>query len=180
MEDAMMTTSSLDPTTAKEAWKHFAKTGGDDKNQMVKVCNWLLSFSVGIIGFAFAQGLQDTPVVSKEIGMLILSIFGAALSFTSALVATIYGGYTNYNWAKADQIAEDCKWDILSPENDPWGDKHRKAQQNWVASKARAWAAPRNTYSQLAPIFLVYIFLSGAMTIVHIVIFLTMVFRRAA
>ena len=33
--------------------------------------------------------------------MIIIWVFGAALSLTSVCVTMIYTGYTNYNWAKS-------------------------------------------------------------------------------
>ena len=150
-------------------WKKFAETGGADKDRMVHVCNWLLSFSVAIIGVAFAKGV-DPSIVTKGAAIAILGGLGLLLSIASALVTIIYGGYANWNWAKADQIARVYHWDILKPKDEPWTAMQKLQDSCLLAKWGRCWSAPADTYSRLAPIFNLYFVLALLSAFVHIII----------
>jgi hypothetical protein len=156
-------------TEAIDLWKAYAGTGGADKNWMINICNWLLGFSIAVIGFAFAQGIH-TKLVSEPIAYAILAFFGFMLSIVSAFVTLIYGGYANWNWAKADQIARVYKWKILDPYDDPWTDERKKLGSSLFARLSRRLIAPADSYGRLAPIFIIYLTLSLLSAGVHIII----------
>ena len=148
-----------------EVWKHFAETGGRDKDRMVEVCNWLLAISIAIVGFAFAEGVR-TDLVSHKTAFIVLASFGLLVSLVSALVALTYGGYANWNWAKADKIARRSVWP-LQPNDEPWTENEKKDGSHLLARWGRCLGQPADTYRCLAPIFLVYFALSLISAAVH-------------
>lgn len=81
-----------------ELWKHYANTGGKDKNTKVLVCNWLLALSIAISGFCLVQEIHS-HILSDRFTIAILSCCGVIVSFLSSLVSLTYGGYANWNWA---------------------------------------------------------------------------------
>ena len=150
--------SQRDASDMVALWKHFAETGDHDKNSMVQICNWLLAISVAIVGLAFAKDVH-TRFVNERWTFLILGSFGTVISLVSVSVALIYGGYANWNWAKADQVARDNNWNDLDPDHDPWTEDQKT--HSWVLARwARCLSYPVNTYNRLAPIFIVYFGLS--------------------
>lgn len=141
----------------------------------MQVCTWLLTASVAIVGFAFTHEPQLHLLSGRET-VLVLAWVGLAISLLTALVALTYGGYASRNWAKADQIARVNGWQVLDPSDDPWTCEQKKALPRAYAAWALRLSAPRDTYSSLAPIFLVYIALAVLSAAAHLAIILLAVF----
>jgi hypothetical protein len=152
-----------------DLWKHFAQTGGNDKDRMINICSWLLAFSVALAGLTFVQEVHP-HLLSKRWTFVALAVFGFLTSLASALVALIYGGYANWNWAKADQIARLNEWKVLDPKNDPWTDEQKASSAGVLARCSRWLARPRETYSSLAPVVVFYIVLSLVLAASHVAI----------
>jgi hypothetical protein len=152
-----------------DVWEHFAQTGGNDKDRMVNICSWLLAFSVALASLAFVQEVHP-HLLSKRWTFTVLAVFGLLTSLTSGLVALIYGGYANWNWAKADQIARVNGCGLLNPSNDPWTEEQKAISGSVFARWARCLARPTETYSSLAPVFVFYIGLSLVLAASHIAI----------
>lgn len=125
-----------------EVWKYYGGVGGADKDTMIKISTWLLGFSTVIIGL-FGSG--KLPLRTPAILAVTL---GAVLSILAAFVALLYGGYAAWNWAIADRIAEDRKWEVQKPEYDPIRELH------WTAGLSLRLAKP--TVTGVAPVFWVF------------------------
>jgi hypothetical protein len=162
---------------AVDLWKVHAERGGADKDRMVTVCTWLLGLAVAIVVLAFGQGVETT-LGTEKVALTILALFGLGLSILSAFAALIYGGYANRNWATADEIARLYEWDLLDPEHEPRKPREERRSDRRLDRVLGGWARnlskPREPYSQLAPIFKLYLGLSvasaGAQVIVLIMI----------
>jgi hypothetical protein len=177
MDESTDSTRSVDDGSvssqeqAIELWKYFGGVGGGDKNTMVQVCNWLLGFSVAIVAFAFGTKLL-TKLFSEQWAFSIMSLLGFIISFVSGLVSLIYGSYANWNWAKADQIADahkENKWRILDPDNVPWTNDQKKrgfGLPEWVVN----WSTPTPRFHRLGPIFWIYFVLSMLSAAVHLTV----------
>jgi hypothetical protein len=137
-----------DDQLAFEAWRHHAGAGGDDKDRMVKISSLLLGFSTGIVTLMFNSAVKS-DVLCEPRTAIYLSSFGFIISFISAVLTLLYGGYANRNWAKADQIAEDRKWFRLYPSDSPIPDLR---DHNFLIRFALCESKPRRR-TQLAPIF---------------------------
>lgn len=149
---------------AIELWKHFTATGSDDKDRMMQVCNWLLTSSVAIVVFAVTLQAKIKFLTTPK-ALTILVIFAFILSIASSVIAVIYGGYANWNWAKANQIAPVIARlcgspTLLDPQDKPWTAKDTENGSGPLACWGRCWSQPARTYEKLAPIFLVYFWLS--------------------
>ena len=111
-----------DPEEAIELWKYFGGIGSADKNTMVTVESLLLGISATIIGYVVTNlGIQWLSV-TQPIKGLCLALLGLVISGVASYVALLYGGYSNWNWAKADAIARaqakrHPKWNELLPGN---------------------------------------------------------------
>jgi hypothetical protein len=108
------------PDQDLELWKYYAGAGGADKNTMVTVTSLLLGFSITIISYIVAQLITFNPILIKEpTKVLSLAILGLIISCLTVYVALLYGGYSNENWARADDIARRLKekygWNDLLP-----------------------------------------------------------------
>jgi hypothetical protein len=141
---------------AFEVWKYHGGIGGADKDRMVKIVAWLLGFSSAIIGF-----LASATPTEPRAGAL-LNVLGILVSVLAALVALLYGGYATWNWAIADRIAEDYRWQKLLPGYKPI---HRP---KWSAAPALWLAKPRP--DGIAPIFWIFFFVSLLSAIAHVVL----------
>ena len=85
---------------ALELWKYFGEMGAKDKNTMVSVQSMLMPVQAAIVGYV-ALGLDKSdPRVALAAGL------GLLISIVAAYVSLLYGGYSNRNWAYADNIAE--------------------------------------------------------------------------
>lgn len=98
-----------------------------------------------------------------KIASLRAASFGLGLSIVSIFAVLIYGGYANRNWATADEIADRYGWDLLDPEHEPWTEIQERGRNRLLGRWARELSKTRNPYSQLAPIFWVYLVLSVAL-----------------
>ena len=153
---------------AFEAWKHFASVGGADKNTMVNVASWLLGFSATIIGYIAAKLLKACPFeISQPVTALFLAGLGCLTSLAAGFVALLYGGYANWNWGRAKDIARDRKWDHLLPDwpNAPPNDKPRglTAFATWLAD-------PNCAPTHLAPIFGIFFSFAMLSVLIHLTI----------
>ena len=151
---------------AFEAWKHFANIGGGDKDRMITISTWLLGFSAGIVVFSFSEKLNTTtaPLVP-----ILLPIVGLIISFISGIISLMYGGYANWNWAKADQIANDYKWIRLDPRNSPPNMKETSKKFSLVGLALRL-SSSKLPHEKLAPIFYWFLGVSFLSFCVHFII----------
>jgi hypothetical protein len=174
---------------ALELWKYFDGMGATDKNTMVTVESLLLGFLAAIISYvginllAFRPGLV-TPaaagvcvalpglVVPDPINGIIFALLGLVISVVAGYVSLLYGGYSNWNWAKAAAIAADqakryAKWNDLLP-------KHFKIDAQQKTSNFCRWArnfgGPCDATTQLPPIFCVYTWLATLAILFHLIV----------
>ncbi len=154
---------------AFEVWKSFASIGGADKDRMVQIATWLLALSAGIGAFALKEAV-DQNGESEPIVAGYLAIVGILTSLASASVTLVYGGYANWNWAKADQIANDYGWWRLAPSDSPIAALGRPKKRNSLVTWALNQAEPTRAHEKLAPVFWCFFLLSMASLAVHLVI----------
>jgi hypothetical protein len=89
-----------------ELWKHHAAFGGEDKNRMVGIATWLLTFSAGILWYVISQVIGAAKMTDSLADRATMaSCLGLVVSFLAGYIALLYGGYANQNWRKADEIA---------------------------------------------------------------------------
>ena len=136
---------------AFEAWKQCGAVGGSDKDKMVQIVTWLLGFSAAIIGLQATYELKDPRV----------PIFGILVSLVAAYVSLLYGTYAAWNWAIADEIAEDYEWRQVGPDHEP---RHISAS-GWQGSLVRWLAKPCK--GRIAPVFWVFLVVSLLSAGVH-------------
>jgi len=149
---------------ACELWKHHASAGGADKDRMVQISTWLLGLSAAIIGFTLTKGIELSKLKEPIVAGLLAGV-GLGISLVAALIVLIYGGYANWRWAEADQIADAYDWDYLLPTNSPFDTakdryKDESDNRNPLVGFALRRAEPRLPHKKLAPIF--WIFFWGA------------------
>ena len=166
---------------ALELWKYFGSVGSADKNTMVTVVSWLLGLSAAIIGYI----LTNLPLsITEAFKGISLSFLGIAISYMSGRISLLYGGYSNWNWAKADEIARELdqrlsklkrlpksKWSKLLPESskeDLEGWTSGKLSFHTIAMKLGRPCDPRN---EVAPIFVLYTRLSLFSALAHLMVF---------
>jgi hypothetical protein len=135
---------------AFKVWKHYADTGGADKNWMIQIVTWLLGFSAGIIGF-YATG----KLVKAASAIILL---GVLISLLAAATSLLYGAYAAWNWAIADQIAKKYNWKEQCPDYDPFGG----AKVSWAVQLAGPCE------NRIAPIFWLFFAASLVSLCVHV------------
>jgi hypothetical protein len=154
------------PDQDLELWKHYAAFGGEDKNRMVAIASWLLGFSAAILSYIVSTLLGTHDVVPiRPLQAAMASAIGVGASGIAAYVAVLYGGYSNQNWQRADEIAAARGWNDLLPGHPFKLPSTRRA--NYVALR---WARPCDPTKEQAPVFLVFLALSGFLFLVHGVI----------
>ena len=163
-----------DPEEAIELWKYFGGIGSADKNTMVTVESLLLGISATIIGYVVTNlGFQSLSV-TQPIKGLCLALLGLVISGVASYVALLYGGYSNWNWAKADAIARaqakrHPKWNELLPKN---FQKEPAGKPSFFCAIALYLGEPSDPTKQLAPIFGLYAGLAVVAAIFHLAILL--------
>jgi len=156
----------LSPDQAFEAWRHYANVGGVDKNTMVSVASWLLGGSAAIIAFIATNFLsEDSFGLTQPVATLMLAGAGSFVSLAAGFIALLYGGYANWNWARAHDIARVRKWKDLLPETN-------YPQENGEPTGLTAYAAqhadPKCAPMHLASIFIIFFRLALVSTLVHL------------
>ena len=135
---------------------------------MIQIATLLLGFSAGIVAFTFSETLKENKVVEPLVAIF-LSIVGIIIACISGIITLLYGGYANWNWAKADQIANDNDWDRLDPKDLP-----PKMEDAIQKSSLVGWALKQSRsklpHEKLAPIFYWFLVVSFLSFSVHFVI----------
>ena len=143
---------------------------------MVTVVSWLLGLSAAIIGYI----VTNLPLSATEpFKGMYPALLGVVISCVAVYVSLLYGGYSNWNWAHADDIARnmaerflESTWGELLPENS------KAALQNWTRGKrsfhaiAMKLGKPCDPTKKLAPIFSLYTWLGFFAALFHLSIFL--------
>jgi hypothetical protein len=152
---------------AFEVWRHHASTGGADKDRMIQIATMLLGFSAALAAFTLREAGRPN-LVGEHVVPRCLAIVGLITSFASACVTLVYGGYANWNWAKADQIARDYEWWRLYPGDSPiaalGGPPKGFTLVGWALNQAK----PRPAHTDLAPVFWYFFWFSVASFGVHL------------
>ena len=110
--------SERHPNQDLELWKHYASFGGEDKNRMVTIVIWLLGGAAFILWHIWLHLIETSSVKTSSIKFCLtdplkvlgVAIVGMGISALAGYVSLLYGGYSNRNWAKADQIARYRGW----------------------------------------------------------------------
>jgi hypothetical protein len=144
-----------EPKDAFEVWKHYAATGGADKNWMIQIVTWLLLLSAGIIGFYATDRLREEAEV-------LVILLGILISLLAAVTALLYGGYAAWNWAIADQIAKNYDWTEQCPDYYPF----QSSAVAWTAKIPICLAKP--CQNRIAPIFWLFFLGSLASLVAHV------------
>jgi len=164
------------PELDLEVWKHFAEMGGTDKNTMIATVSWLLAFAATGIGYIVTDSQiigPTSPQVQQPGRMMTVSLLGIFVSVVAWYLAIVYGGYSNRNWAKADEIARRREWSDLLPEGSP--DKmtpERRCKPDGLAAFAWRRARPCYPQTELAPVFKIFSFLAFLSALTHGALFL--------
>ncbi len=145
-----------------EIWKHFAVTGGADKERMVTITTWILGFSAAILGYLAINLIDYSVVAVKEPGKTrVLSCLGALVSAYGARVVLLYAGYTNWNWGKANSLASQLKTKFNIRELPPIGQNCRESPE----------PMSRPPIGDLLPIFRWFLIGAVFLSIMHLTAF---------
>jgi hypothetical protein len=155
-----------------EIWRHRAGVGGEDKNRMVVIASWLLGLSAVILGSIASQVTEDGGWTLEEPRRaFMVAMLGIFVSAVAGYVALLYGGYSNRNWAKADEIARRQGWRNLVPPDDSTPhkstDREAKGPLNSIAWR---FARPCRPKEELAPVFKVFLGLSAGSLLLHLAV----------
>lgn len=155
-----------------DIWKHFAVTGGADKDRMVTITIWILGFSAALLGYLAINLIDYSAVAVKEPGMTrVLSCLGVLVSAFGARIVLLYAGYTNWNWAKADSLASQLKTKFGIRELLPPG------QNCKVFPEPTTGPVSWPPIDELLPIFKWFLIAAVSLSIVHVTAFVLSFFR---
>lgn len=141
---------------------------------MVTVSTLLMGFSASILGYITTQLLPtDSLTMNQPWKVIGLALLGIVVSCVSLYVVVLYGGYSNWNWAKADEIALTHGWRDLvrkppvgaSEKQDPGKDK-----ASYLARKGEEFSEPHDHKRELAPVFRVFAGLACAAALAHLIL----------
>ncbi len=144
-----------------ELWKHHASFGGEDKNRMVTICTFLLGATGTLLWFILTQGTTGELEFSSPKQVLVAALLGVAASTLAAYMALLYGGYSNLNWEKADQIAKARGWTDLVPNN------NQRIVGSGLNGFAKRRARPCQPEQTLAPVFVWFFVIAIAFFLGH-------------
>jgi hypothetical protein len=156
--------------TAVEIWKYYGGVGGADKDTMVKIVTWLLGLSAGIIA------LYATDKLTNSFARDMLFVLGIGVSIVGALTALLYGGYSTWNWAIADRIAECYNWRAQKPDYDPFAgyrvplDKKEEIPRRVPLNARIPLQLAKPCQNTIAPIFKCFFFGSLGSLVVHAIL----------
>lgn len=156
-----------------ELWTHFASSGSVDKNTMLAVTSWLIGLSATAIGYIIINLIDfNTVTIIESKKVIWLALLGAIISLVSWYISLLYGGYANDNWAKAAEIANKNGWYDLIPY---LSSKNKKNKGIWSKIASRL-AKPKDHSKELAPVFLLFMWLSIFTAVVHF-LFISLAFK---
>jgi hypothetical protein len=154
-----------------EVWKHFAEMGSKDKNTMITVVPWLLAFAEAAVGYIVTDPQMIGPPSSRiphPGRMMMVSALGFFVSFVAGYLALLYGGFSNRNWAKADEVARKRGWvDLVSNGSSDKLAPDHGGKPGRVAKLAWEFARPCNPQTKLAPVFTILSLLALFACLLH-------------
>lgn len=159
------------PDRDLEIWKHFAGMGGTDKNTMITTVSWLLAFAATAIGYIVTDPqmiASAAPRLAHPGRMMVVSLLGVLVSAVAGYLALLYAGYSNRNWAKADDIARRRQWFDLLPEGSDKMTPEHGGKPDHLAEFAWRLARPCLPQTNLAPVFTIFSALAIATGFVHV------------
>jgi hypothetical protein len=160
---------------ALELWKYFGGVGAADKNTMITVESLLLTLSTAVIGYLGTTVIDlDSLSAAKPYAGIYLAILGLVIAGVAGYVALLYGGYSNWNWAKADAIArarsDDPKWKALLPtQATALLEEKTNRKPTWSCARALQWGRPCIPTEELPPIFRLFALLAVGSAILYLV-----------
>ncbi|MFX0202763.1 MAG: hypothetical protein ACFFCW_42205 [Candidatus Hodarchaeota archaeon] len=147
-----------------ELWQHHASFGGEDKNRMVSIATWFLGASAAMLWYIWTSLICPNPLGIKEpLITLGVATLGMGVSALAGYISLLYGGYSNQNWEKADQIATSRGWKDLLPLD-------HEAQGHGLNAIAKRLARPCKPQVELAPVFVVFLVLAAFSLAAHLTI----------
>ena len=164
-----------------EVWKRYASFGGEDKNRMVTIATSLLGGSAVILWDIWTEQIHWNSrckidfcnlEFEKPLRALGVALLGMGVSLLAGYISLLYGGYSNRNWERADQIAFNRGWyDLLPPKKTPKGHKDKEAVTregllNPIATELLA--RPCEPKKTLAPVFQWFFWVSMFLFFVHV------------
>ena len=162
-----------------ELWKHHASFGGADKNRMVTISTWLLGGSAVILWNIWTEQINWKKQIDfcqlefqhpeRALGVALL---GICVSFFAGYISLLYGGYSNRNWEKADEIARHRGWYALLPlEKTPncQNTLKKMCEEGSLNVIAKRLARPCDPKKTLAPVFQQFFIASMVLLFVHFV-----------
>ncbi|MFM0144933.1 hypothetical protein [Paraburkholderia sp. RL18-085-BIA-A] len=184
MSESMNSAASGDDETpweerqAMELWKYFGSVGAADKNTMVTVEAFLQGFSATIIGYVVTKLVCFHPLgITEPYVGICLALLGFVIACVAGYVSLLYGGYSNWNWAKADaiarsQVSRDPRWKKLLPEHSIEAVDGTRRKASVFCAIAVRLGRPCDPVTQLAPIFSLYAWLALFTALFHLLVFL--------
>jgi hypothetical protein len=154
-----------------ELWKHFAGMGGTDKNTMITTVSWLLAFAATAIGYIVTGPQMNgstSPWLSHHGRVTVVSLLGILVSGVAGYLVLLYAGYSNRNWAKADDIARKHQWLDLLPEGPDKMTPEHGGKPDRLAECAWGLARPCLPQTHLARVFAIYSALALFTGLVHV------------
>lgn len=159
------------PEEALELWKHYASWSGEDKNRMITLATSLLGGSSIILWYILTNSIdpnQIVPVVLKKPGITfwvaLLSIF---ISLLSGYVSLLYGGYSNKNYEKADNIARNRERNdfVFVPTSD--NSTTKRSRKKKLYKLAAYFSRSCTPGEALAPVFQWFFIVSILLSVIH-------------
>jgi hypothetical protein len=159
-----------------EVWKYFAGMGGTDKNTMITTVSWHLAFAAAAIWYIVTDSQMIAPTfpsIHHPGRMMVVSLLGVLVSVVAWFLAILYAGYSNRNWAMADEVARRHQWLDLVPEGAAGEMKPEQGgKPERLAARAWKWGRPCYPQTELAPVFKVYSRLALGSGLAHTFFFL--------
>lgn len=116
---------------------------------------------------AFSIAAQYKPAVELVVSrtrsrlphpwrMMVVSLPGVLVSVVAGYVALLYRGYSNRNWARADEVARKHNWLDLLPEGSSEMMPEHGGKPGRVTDVAWRLARPCYPQTDLAPVFTIF------------------------
>ncbi len=150
----------LKAAEALEIWKHYADTGGKDKDRMVTIATGVFGFAVAIMSYL----VTSNNALEERATMTFITVGGLVVSLIGIFVILLYAGYANWNWAKADKIARDHDLDALVPDACKLNDVHNDGLAGFLIKLVE----PKDPRVGLAPLFWLFIAFGGVLILFYL------------
>ena len=151
-------------------WNNFAAAGSADKDKMVTIASWILGLSVAADGYLMSKWAH---MFHGAIEFFVIPLVVMLACLVTLFVVFVYAGYSNRNWAKANELARCAGVEVLLLDNEApeLKDDSLRFLTRLALRMSKRLSKPYDARTGMAPVFWLFLVLAIALFVTNLFLF---------